>query len=132
MIARAFAIWLALMAAGVLNGLARNAWITPATEERVAHQISTATLSGLIFLITLAAIRWIAPGTLRGALLVGAFWLGLTVAFEFLAGHYLFGQPWDRLLADYDLTRGRVWSLVLVTTSLSPVLAAWIRGTGGR
>ncbi|MBN2170644.1 MAG: hypothetical protein JW819_04890 [Candidatus Krumholzibacteriota bacterium] len=132
MIGRAIAIWFALAAVAVLNGSARNAWIAPAAGEHAAHVIGTAILCALIFLIALASIRWLAPGSVRRGFLVGAFWLCLTVAFEFLAGHYLFGNPWDRLLADYDLTRGRVWSLVLVVTLLSPVLAAAIRGTGRR
>jgi hypothetical protein len=48
--------------------------------------------------------------------------LGLTVGFEFLAGHYLFGNPWRRLLEDYNVVRGRVWMLVLLTTALAPLL----------
>jgi hypothetical protein len=55
-------------------------------------------------------------------MLIGAVWLALTLAFEFLAGHYLFGSSWERLLADYDLLRGRVWILVLLATLFAP---AW-------
>ena len=44
-------------------------------------------------------------------------------AFELLAGHYLFGNSWGRLLEDYNLLRGRIWVLVLVTTAVAPVLA---------
>jgi hypothetical protein len=51
----------------------------------------------------------------------------LTLAFEFLAGHYLFGHPWATLLADYNLARGRIWLLVLVATLLGPVLAYAVR-----
>ena len=51
-------------------------------------------------------------------------WVALTVAFEFLAGHYLFGTPWPVLLADYRLSEGRVWILVLASTLLAPVLTA--------
>ena len=46
----------------------------------------------------------------------------LTLAFEFLAGHFLFRNTWERLLADYNLAQGRVWILVLVTTLVTPVL----------
>jgi hypothetical protein len=54
-------------------------------------------------------------------------WLGLTLAFEFLAGHYLFRQSWDRLLADYNVARGRIWPLVLVVTAAAPFWAARAR-----
>jgi hypothetical protein len=46
----------------------------------------------------------------------------MTVAFELLAGHYLFGNTWERLLADYNVLRGRIWVLVLITTFLAPRL----------
>jgi len=50
-------------------------------------------------------------------------WVALTLAFEFLAGHYLFHNPWDKLLADYDVLHGRIWPLVLIVTLLAPVIA---------
>ena len=58
-------------------------------------------------------------------------WLALTVSFEFLGGHFLFGQPWQRLLADYDLLDGRVWVLVLVVTALAPRLAFGVTSDAG-
>ena len=54
-------------------------------------------------------------------------WLGLTVAFEFLGGHYLFGDSWERLLAAYNVAQGQVWVLVLIATLLAPVLAYGMR-----
>jgi hypothetical protein len=55
-------------------------------------------------------------------LVVGGVWLGLTLAFEFLGGHFAFGKSWSELFADYDLTRGRIWPLVLIATTLAPWL----------
>jgi hypothetical protein len=53
---------------------------------------------------------------------VGLLWLVLTVAFEFLLGHYVSGATWETQLADYNLLRGRLWPLVLLTTLLAPWL----------
>jgi hypothetical protein len=61
----------------------------------------------------------------RDAFLVGLLWVVLTVAFEFLAGHYIFGNSWETLLADYNVFRGRVWLLVLLTNLLAPLLASY-------
>ena len=36
-------------------------------------------------------------------------WLGMTLAFEFLFGHYIAGKSWSLLLADYNLAAGRLW-----------------------
>jgi hypothetical protein len=45
-----------------------------------------------------------------------------------LAGHYVLGAPWPRLLADYDVIHGRIWILVLITTVTAPAIAARARG----
>jgi hypothetical protein len=78
--------------------------------------------------VTWIAIDSVGPARATEAWAVGATWLGLTVAFEFLGGHYLFGNSWERLLVDYNIVRGRVWILVLLTTLVAPRLAASWQG----
>lgn len=85
-------------------------------------------LCGLVFLVTWLTIGWIRPATTGNALGVGALWLVLTLAFEFLAGRYLFHQPWAVLLEDYDLTGGRIWVAVPIVVLLAPLWTARIRG----
>ena len=46
----------------------------------------------------------------------------MTLLFEFGVGHYLFGSPWHRLLADYNLLEGRVWLLVPLWLLVAPAL----------
>jgi hypothetical protein len=45
---------------------------------------------------------------------IGVIWLILTIGFEFGFGHYVAGNSWEKLLADYNILNGRVWSLFLV------------------
>jgi hypothetical protein len=45
--------------------------------------------------------------------------------FELLAGHYVFGNSWEKLLADYNLFRGRIWALVLIIILFAPLWAFW-------
>lgn len=52
----------------------------------------------------------------------------MTVVFEFGAGHYIFGHSWEKLFADYNFVRGRIWALVLVTTFFAPILVERLRG----
>ena len=97
-------------------------------QSTEAHQ--GLVLCAAIFIVALLFTRWIAPKSRGGALLIGSVWLALTLAFEFLAGHYLFGSSWERLLADYNLLRGRVWVLVLAATLFAPVWAfGWSRAS---
>lgn len=128
MIVKSIAVWFILVVLAIANGGARNALISPRFGEQAGHVASTIILCILIFIVSLFSIRWIGPENCRSALLIGALWVAMTVAFEFIAGHYLFGNPWEKLLADYDILRGRVWLLVLAATFLSPALAAKVKG----
>ena len=79
-----------------------------------------------------AALVKLAQGrgeVLRDALVkLGLFWTILTMAFEFLFGHYVMGHSWDALWADYNVLQGRLWPLVLIVTLFGPLLAQKIRG----
>jgi hypothetical protein len=83
-------------------------------------------LAGLVLLVARLTIPWIRASSSAGAWKVGIFWVGLTLAFEFLAGRYLFGNSWERILSDYDVTRGRIWLLVPLVTLVAPAWA-WRR-----
>jgi hypothetical protein len=56
------------------------------------------------------------------ALAMGVTWLVLTVAFEFLFGHYVAHHSWSRLLHDYNIVEGRIWLLVLVWITFAPLV----------
>jgi hypothetical protein len=120
---RALLVWVLLVGLAILNGLAREGVLAPWLGAAAGHLASSVLLAGLIAQTAWLSIPWIAPGTARRAWAVGGLWLSLTVAFEFLAGHYAFGHAWETRLADYHLLRGRVWLLVLVTTFVAPAWA---------
>ena len=128
MILRTLAVWLLLMVLAIANGVFRNSIVTPKLGEQAGHVVSTIILCLIILLVTFLTIRWIGPSTNRSALLIGVFWVFLTVCFEFVAGHYAFGHSWEKLLADYDVSRGRVWLLVPITTLVAPRVAVVLRG----
>jgi uncharacterized membrane protein YgdD (TMEM256/DUF423 family) len=128
MLLRAFAVWFGLMVLAVANGVFRNSVITPRLGDQAAHVASTIVLCLVIVTVAILMIRWIAPRTNRDALLIGIFWVVLIVGFEFLAGHYVFGHSWEKLFADYNVSRGRVWLLVPALTLLAPRIALALRG----
>lgn len=126
-VVRAIAVWVLLAVLAVANAAFRSAVLTPRLGEQGGHVASTATLCLLIVVVSWISLRWIGVTTAPRAYLLGLLWLGLTVTFEFLAGHYAFGNSWERLLSDYNLARGRVWVLVLVVTFFAPRLAVALR-----
>jgi hypothetical protein len=124
---RALVIWCAIVPVAIANGAIRDLFVAPWTGSEPAHVISTITLCLAILALTAMTIWWIRPLGAVDAVRIGALWLVLTLAFEFLAGHFLFGTSWRRLLADYNVAQGRVWILVPLTTAVAPWLAARLR-----
>lgn len=128
---KALLFWFLLMVLAIANGTVRVKFIIPYTGLTAGLVISTLMLCGLILLATWAGIRWLGPATALQAWAIGLFWLGLTLGFEFGAGHFLFKKPWGELLLDYDLTQGRIWVLVPIVTAVAPWWMAKLRGTLG-
>jgi hypothetical protein len=125
---RALAVWFAILLGAILNGAFREAWLIPRFGDQLGRALSTIILCGLVFLVTWPTIGWIRPASARDALTVGILWVVLTLAFEFLAGHYAFGKSWAVLLEDYDLRRGRIWIAVLVMVLIAPLWTASMQG----
>lgn len=123
MLIRAVLIWFALLVIASLNGGFREGVLVPGMGRGLGQAVSTVMLSALILAIGWTATPWIAPRTLQDAWTVGVMWVALTLAFEFLGGHFLFGKSWQELLTDYNLLAGRIWVLVLVVTLMTPVVA---------
>jgi hypothetical protein len=119
---RALVVWGGLLAAAILNGALREKWLVPRIGERIGHWVSTLILCTVILLIGRLTTAWIHPASTKDSIVIGSSWVLLTVAFEFLAGHFLFGNPWSHLLADYNLAQGRIWILVPITLMLSPLV----------
>jgi len=112
--------WIPMVLIAIANGALREESYGKRMSELQAHQIST--LSGLLLF---SAYIWVViriwrPDTSKQAITIGLIWLVLTVAFEFLFGHYVVGQPWSKLLYDYNIFAGRVWVVVLIWVTLAP------------
>ncbi len=127
MVMRAVLIWCALLVIASINGVAREAALIPRIGELAGRALSTLALSTLIVILTWISIGWMAPRSAQQAWAIGVIWIVLTLAFEFLAGHYVFHNPWSRLLEDYNVIRGRIWILVLITTLVSPRVCAGLQ-----
>lgn len=120
MILRYTLAWIALPFIGILNGAIRELGYGRFMRELTAHQVSTLTGIVLFGLYTLG-LSYIWKIRFSGqALTIGLIWLALTIAFEFLFGHYVLRHPWSRLLHDYNLLAGRVWVLVLLWITIAP------------
>lgn len=115
--------WLLFMVLAIINAGIRNGVYKPLVGDLTAHQISTIIFIIIILVVTYLIFRF---SNLQlsdsEALLIGTTWLILTILFEFIAGHYAFGNSWEKLFADYNILKGRIWSFVLVTTFSAPYI----------
>jgi hypothetical protein len=114
--------WLPMVLIAVANGALRETWYGKHLSELRAHQLSTVTAVLLFGGYIGALLRVWRPESPGQALAIGSSWLGLTVAFEFLFGHYVAGHPWGKLFHDYNLVEGRVWIVVLVWITVAPYI----------
>jgi hypothetical protein len=115
--------WLVLTVLAILNGLLRNATYARALGEYAGHVLSSLIFAAVVFAVTYLFLRLVRLDYGLGDLLVvGAMWLVMTVAFEFLFGRYIAGHPWSRLLADYNILKGRAWAMVLLAVFLAPLI----------
>jgi hypothetical protein len=122
MFGRAVLVWALIVPIAIANGMFRELLLVPLLGDLAARGVSCFTLSAAVLFVAWMSLAWIGPPTMSAAWTVGAVWLALTLAFEFLAGRYLFGTSWEALRAEYNIIAGRLWIIVLVTTVAAPPL----------
>jgi hypothetical protein len=118
-LAGAVGAWLVLLVVMVTNGVVRVTVLQPQLGEAPARRVATLVGVALVLALSWAYARRAGALAPRELLLVGVVWLVLTLVFEFGMG-LVAGRSWTEMLVDYDLTRGRLWPLVLVATLLGP------------
>jgi hypothetical protein len=116
--------WFLFMVLAIINAILRNEVYKPIIGDLRAHQLSTIIFMALILIVTYLVLRFFnLKLSIQQSILIGIIWLVLTVCFEFLAGHYVFGNSWEHLIQDYNILEGRIWSLVLLTIVFAPFIS---------
>jgi hypothetical protein len=123
---RVTAVWVLLMAAEVVHGVARTLFLAPAVGDFRARQLAVFSGSLLILLITTLTIRWLQPTATRLLMLIGVVWVALTLAFEIGLGRLL-GYSWNRIGSDYNPLHGGLMPIGLGVMAMSPWMAWRLR-----
>lgn len=114
--------WLPMVIIAITNGVLRELGYGRLMSELHSHQLSSILGVAAFMAYTFLLNEYFPIPSLENAVIVGAVWLILTVSFEFIFGHYVAGHSWQRLLSDYNILKGRVWSLVLISIFLAPAI----------
>jgi hypothetical protein len=124
----ALLVWCIIAVFAVMNGIARETLLLPALGKNAALPVSGLILSAIVFTVTYFSIGMLRSGTAAGYLLIGVQWVAMTLLFEFLFGHYVAGKPWSELLQAFNPRNGDLFTLVLLISLFSPILAATLKG----
>jgi len=122
----AIGLWVILAVIAVANGTFGKFVVSRWLGDYGSHVYKS-----IVVIVAVFAAGWFyarqtqGSGWVGAALGAGLLWLGMTVTFEFIAGHYLFGNPWESLFKDYRIWKGRLWSLVLLSDLAAPFLMGW-------
>jgi len=122
------AVWLVIMFVEFVHGILRTLCLAPLVGDFLARQIGVLLGSLLVLTIAYLFVRWIRVGTTRSLIIVGLAWLVLTLAFELSFGRFVVGLSWERLTSDYDVLNGGLLPFGLIVLTLSPLIAAKVRG----
>jgi apolipoprotein N-acyltransferase len=114
--------WIPGIPIAIVNGIIRDSFYRQFLNELHAHQLSALSFFVLFGIYVWFILKWLKLDSLQDGLRLGLTWLVLTVAFEFLFGHFVMGHPWERLFHDYNLLAGRVWVLVLLWIAAAPLI----------
>lgn len=121
--------WSGMLVLALANGTLRALVVQPAIGEEAARRVATVTL----LVVLTGYVRWLHRRwpipTARQAWAVGSAWAGLTLAFEFGWGGLVEGLPLSTMLADYDVTAGRIWVLVPIWTAAAPAVVRRLQRT---
>lgn len=118
-------VWALLAFLMSLNGVLRETVLANIFRRSIADALSAALGITIILGTTGAFFRafphWRNTNPVRLALV----WAGLTVAFEFIFGHYVDRKNWSELAENYAIWRGKLWPLVLLSLLAAPFV--WTR-----
>ncbi len=127
-ILRAAGIWGLFVVLAILNAALREKVLGPLIGNPAALPLSGILLSILVFLVTLALFPKLRAATALHCWAIGGAWVLLTLAFEFIFGHFVMGKASGEILEIFKISQGNLMSLVLIAIAASPYLAWRLRG----
>ena len=120
--------WLIILPFMIVNGIFRELVIKSFVSPAVAEAISVALGITIVVLVTRWVLRPLAGKSVAALVRASVTLVALTVAFEFLFGHYVDRKSWSELAANYEIWNGKLWPVALAVIAAMPfVWGRWSR-----
>ena len=129
LILKAAVVWVGIACLAIGNGVIREEIIAPIYGDIIALPLSGIALSLIVFVVAFFTFNFIGIRESNKCIYVGFQWVIMTLAFEFLFGHFVAGKSWLDVLQVFNVAKGNLFTLVLVVSLLSPYAVARIKGT---
>ena len=114
--------WLIILPFMIANGIFRELVVKRFVSATVAEAVSVVLGIAILVALTRFLLRPLAGKATSQLVRASATLVLLTVAFEFLFGHYVDRKSWSELLANYEIWNGRLWPIALATLAFVPFL----------
>lgn len=121
--------WIPGIPIAIINGSIRQFVYQNYFNDLTAHQLSVLSFILLFGFYVWFIIPWLKLKSTGEAFQVGIFWLIITIIFEFIFGHFVMGHPWRVLFHDYNFLEGRLWVVVLIWITISPLVIRKLRSS---
>lgn len=125
-IIKALLVWFCILILAVINGVLRESVFISIFGSQIAYVVSGVLLSVFILVVAWFSLSWFGVRDSIGLLVIGFFWLVLTLVFEFSFGFFQ-GKSLQAILEAYTFKGGNIWPIVLVVTALAPLLAGRLK-----
>lgn len=117
-------IWFIIAILAVVNGMFRESILVSNLGPANAMIVSGMLLCIIVFIVTYISFPLFAAKNTLTYLLIGLYWVIMTLVFEFLFSYYVLRKSWLTILHVFDITKGDLFSIVLIVSLISPVLVA--------
>lgn len=122
LILKIFLVWILIAGTEVIHGILRARLLAPMVGDLRSRQIGVFSGCLLVFLIAWYTFDWMQIQTEQEALIAGAAWFMLMLAFELALGHFVFKFSWKWLFDDFNIFRGRLLLLGMLFLGFTPLL----------
>ncbi len=127
LVLKAAFVWLIIAVLAVFNAVFREKLLAPLIGPHAALPVSGLMLSALILLAAFLSVPFFEAAKAGSYLFVGFLWLVFTLLFEFLFGRFAAGKTWHEIIQVFNVKKGDLFMLVLLSAFISPWLSAELR-----